>query len=128
MVRRRIIIIIALVVAAFVVAVALFFFGDEHAVSSMSIKQVTPDQLAAAMKEDHFYSDYRQNTLLIRGEVASVSGSLLTFKTSSSYQAQCSLAISSRNIHKGDNITVISEGGTAARQPNGVLLKDCVIP
>jgi len=51
-----------------------FFFGDVYALGNLSVRQVTPDQLAQAMKADEFYSDFREVTLLVREPVASMYG------------------------------------------------------
>ena len=123
---------LALVALVMVVYAGSFLLGDKHALQSMTIKRVTPTQIANAMKGDHFYSDYRENTVLVSGTVASAvrdgNGLTVIFKTSSSYQAVCHFDTYLATIRSGQTITVLSEAATADRQPAGVLLHSCIIP
>jgi hypothetical protein len=108
-----------------------YFLGGKNTSQNMSIKRITPTQAANAMKEDHFYSDYKTNTLLIYGSVESVSGqsghTLVNFDTSSTYKATCELSSSSPIPKNGSNVRVLSEGGAALRQTSAVLLRGCLI-
>ena len=121
-----------LVVVLLGLGVAAFFLGDKHGVESMSVKRITPDQAAAAMKGDYFYSNYRENTLLVSGSVFAVTTTstdqVVTFKTGSAFKALCDFGSSAPAIHPGDTITALSEGGSAERQVSAVLLKNCVLP
>ena len=129
---RKAVLPLAGLLAIIILCVVFYFLGDTHAVQSMTIKRVTPDQIANAMKGDYFYTDYRENTLIVKGQVESVSKSAgtsqLTFKTSSSFQAYCDLANGTVVPKTGDIVTALSEGGPALRQTNGVLLVNCTIP
>jgi len=122
---------IILVLVLIVVGFASFFLGSKHAVESMTIKRVTPTQIAEAMKGDHFYSDYKENTLLVKGTISTVSQSngdlVVGFKTSSSYGALCDFGNSGVSFRTGGTITVLAESGPAERQPSAVLLKGCVL-
>ena len=115
-----------------ILAVGMFFLGDKHGIETMTFRRVTPDQLATAMLDDHFYSSYRENTLLVSGTVSSVSRTnndlVVTFKTTSSFKVLCDFGGSSSAIRPGDVITALSEGGSAKREISSVLLKDCLIP
>ncbi len=130
--RRRIAILIAIGLAALVglMAVAVYV-GDSYALQSLTVQQATPNELAAAMRGDHFYSDYRENTLLIRGAVASVSQSAgattVEFVTHDAYTLECEMSTLQKSVHRGDVITVITEAYRASRLPSGVSLAGCVI-
>lgn len=124
--------VIALVLVLIVVSGVSFFIGDMHALKSMTIKQVTPTDIAQAMKDDHFYSSYRENTLLVKGTVSSVSAHngdvVIGLKTESTYQALCDLGVSGHVFETGDQVTVLAQSGPALRQPSAVLLKGCTLP
>ena len=113
------------------VAAMSFFFGDAYAVGSLSVRQVTPDQLAQAMKADEFFSDFRENTLLVRGQVASVyrdaGGVTLEFQTIGGTKTLCGLAQYPMATLRGKAVTVVAEGANAQRISSGVLLGHCVI-
>jgi hypothetical protein len=109
---------------------ASFLVGDRHALQNMTIAHATPDQIANAMEGDYFYSNYRENTLIVQGVVASVdmqNGSqIIGFKTSSSYQALCTMSTPSSTIKVGDNITILTEGPIAERESTAVMLVGCL--
>jgi len=129
--KKAILAILGIIILVIICA-GFYLLGNIHAVQSMSIKRVTPDQIASAMKADNFYSNYRQSTLIVKGQVFSVSkvnnSVQVTFKTATSYGAFCDLASGTKAPIPGNTITVISNGGPAKRQTNGVLLVDCMIP
>jgi len=120
-----------LIVLAGAVGIAAFL-GDHYALSNLTVEQATPDELAAAMQNDHFYSDYNEATLVVRGVVASIAGdgpgAVLQFQTQGVYQTRCQLDHYPSTVHPGDTITVVAEGATAERLPTGVLLKGCSLP
>jgi hypothetical protein len=97
----------------------------------MYITSATPDQIANAMQLDEFYSTYGETTLIVQGTVASVSRqnseTLIQFKTNSSYGAFCNTFDTSFTGNVGDSITILAEGSGAKREPNAVLLTNCVI-
>lgn len=130
--RRRIEILIAVGLVALVgLMAAAFYVGDSYALQSLTVRQVTPTELAAAMRGDQFYSDYRENTLLIRGSVASVSQSggatTVEFVTQDIYTLQCEMSTLQGPIHRGEVITVIAEAYRASRLPSGVSLVGCAV-
>lgn len=106
-------------------AVAIFWLGMLHAEQNLMFKRVDPTTLARAMREDGFYSDYKQSTLIVTGKVSSVSGNQVHLQSSDSYTATCQLASNTTTAKVGSLVTLLSEGGRAERQPNGVLLQDC---
>ena len=116
-----------------VVAVVAFFVGGTHAMDGLSIKRVTATEIANAMRDDRFFADYGQRTLLVDGTVASKSmrGSdvIAGFKTDSSVQALCDLGSHpASKPQAGERITVVAEGARAEREPSAVLLNGCVTP
>ncbi len=130
---KKIIIATGGLVVIVLLCAGFYFLGNKNAVQGMTIKRITPDQATAAMKGDYFFSDYRQNTLIIKGQVSSAvtsrNGTELTFKTAvdTSYQAYCDLVPGTSVPKVGDSITVLSEGGAAVRRPSGVLLAGCTV-
>ncbi|HSX35681.1 MAG TPA: hypothetical protein VLH84_01975 [Patescibacteria group bacterium] len=120
----------AAALAAIIVCFGFYFLGNKHGVESMSFKHVQASQLAAAMKGDHFYTDYRENTLIMVGQVLSVSQNSnvtqVAFATGSSEVTACALAKGVSVPTPGSVITILSEGAHASRLPNGVLLTGCI--
>jgi hypothetical protein len=129
--KGRLLILVAVLGALVGVAGMSFFFGDAYAVGSLSVRQVTPDQLAQAMKADEFYSDFREDTLLVRGQVASVYGNAggitLEFQTHGAMKTLCGLEQYPTATLKGKTVMVVTEGANAQRVSSGVFLSDCVI-
>jgi hypothetical protein len=130
--RAKIIKLVILVLVIVVAGIVLFLLGDIHAVQNMTIKRITPTQAANAMKADNFYTNYRESSLLVQGTVSSVSNShndlVVSFNTSSTFQARCDFGSSAAIFHQGQTITILSEGGAAERQPSAVLLTNCILP
>jgi hypothetical protein len=93
---------------------------------------VTADQIAQAMQEDHFYSDYGQNELVVQGTVLSVddqkNGTTISLATRVSTGVACELGKGATRVKAGDSITVSARADQALREPNAVLLKNCSIP
>jgi hypothetical protein len=129
--KGRLLILVTVLGALVGVAAMSFFLGDAYAVGSLSVRQVTPDQLAQAMKADEFYSDFREDTLLVRGQVASVYGSAggitLEFQTQGGMRTLCGLEQYPTATLKGKTVTVVTEGANAQRVSSGVFLSNCVI-
>lgn len=124
---------VGLVALAFLTGVGTvsFFCGDSYALEGLNVRQVTPQQLADAMHSDGFYSNYRENTLLVRGSIASVAGEdgrlILEFTTSGTFKALCQLQRKRSKIQVGERITVVSEAYTAEREPSAILLTGCTV-
>ena len=120
-----------LIIVAIVASIGIFFLGSIYALDHLSIRQITPTQAANAMKDDHFWSSYRENTLLITGDVISVAKSgnntIVSFKTDSSYSAECSFTNFNGNITKDQTIKVITVANAAEREPSGVKLNNCLL-
>jgi hypothetical protein len=129
--RTRLLLLVVLLVAiAGIISISLYL-GDTYALNGLTFRNVTPDQLANAMHGDEFYSDYRENTLFVRGTVALVTKAdqavTLEFATPGSFKALCQMQQSQPTIQAGDTITVVSEAFTAKRQASAVLLTGCVL-
>src|SRR5665213_1235886 len=112
------------IIIILIVAVGSFFLGSRYALNHLIIRQITPTQAASAMKDDHFWSSYREDTLIISGTVVSVShnitDSIVSFKTDSSYGAQCSFPNTKVNIIRGQTIKVLSVANAAERLKSGI--------
>lgn len=126
---------IFIVCAGFVVltlgATLLFFLGDMYGLKHLTIRQVTTTQMASAMREDRFWSTYRENTLLFNGTITSMDrhfpNTKVELKTSDKYSVSCMLENERKSLKVGDTLKFESETYQAARQPSGVLLHKCII-
>lgn len=107
-----------------------WWFGNLHSRRTSGVEKVTVAELADAMQGDHFYSTYGNTTVLFHGKVVALQQkgkvALVSFETGASYSLTCQFP-RVEQIHKGENISVAAPGGTAERQPHGVLLHDCLI-
>ncbi len=121
-----------LLVVLVVASGGCFFLGARHAVQTLAIRRVTPDQVSNAMRDDHFYSDYNEATLVIRGTVRSLDNHggdvVLEFSASSAYRALCDLGHVPSTPRVGETVTVVAEGAAAERQTAAVILTGCTIP
>ena len=121
----------ALVVAVILLGGGSFLLGDKHALDTQVITRATPDQLANAMQQEAFYSDYRGRTLLVNATIVSVTdragAKIVRLATTSSLTVLCNLDQAPAITHAGDAVTVVAEGAAAQRQPTGVLLQGCAI-
>lgn len=132
MTKRRLLQSAGLVLIIIVVGLVAGFVGQQNALKNLSFKNVSAHQAAQAMKNDEFFSDYKENTLIIRGKVSSATkqgaGTKVGLETSSTYQLFCDLSNDSSNFKVGDNIVIEAIGGSAVRQSSAVLMPDCVSP
>ena len=130
--KKRMILGLLALVVLLLFGAGCFFAGERHGLQQMTVKRVSPEQLATAMQQDRFYSTYRENTLLVTGTITSVekqgNNLVATFKTSASFKAQCDLGGNDQNLPTDREVTLITEGATARRLPNAVLLTDCTLP
>lgn len=101
-----------------------------YTLNRMSLKVVTPTQMAAAMRQDEFWSSNRFNTLIFEGKVESVTSSngktTLNFVSLDSYGASCELNDPSTMFKVGQTYKFAVETYHAEREPNGVLLHNCL--
>jgi len=109
-----------------------FFFGSKYALEHLSTKRVNPYELGQAMKTDHFFRTYRENTLLVTGTVLRVERKndafQIVFDGTRDFEVRCSLKPPLIQIKLGSQITLVTEATSAVRLPKGVLLKDCALP
>ncbi len=106
-----------------------WWFGNLHSRQTSGISQVSVAQIAEAMQDDHFFNSYGNTTLLFRANVADIQsqskGVLVTFQSNQAYSVSC-LFPDDGQIGKGSSLSVAAPGGSAERQPHGVLLHKCV--
>jgi hypothetical protein len=118
-----------LIVFLIIIGAGLFYLGDQYALNRLSIRQVTPTQLANAMQQDSFYSDFRENTVIFNGQVTKVtpngSGVQASIKTSSTYSLACDMP--ANKVKAGIIYRFASEAYQAERQSSGVLLPNCYV-
>ncbi len=121
--------VLALAVLALSVG-AGFLWGDKRALDTLSIVQVTPNQMAEAMSADNFYGLWRERTLVAHGTVAGItqqgSETLIELTTDSVSKVYCDMS-STTTLAAGDSVRVVAEGERANRMPSGVLLTGCVV-
>ena len=130
--NRRGVIVAAALVGLVMAASAAFLAGYAVAVGGLRVEHATPDRLAQAMSADEFYSDFRHDTVIVRGTVASVSatGSTTTivFQTAGAWRTECQTTDAGpRRLGPGDTLTVVAVAIAAERLPSGVLLTGCAI-
>jgi hypothetical protein len=115
--------------AILIVGLSSFWFGSLHARQTMGVERVTAAQLADAMQQDHFYSDYGNAAVLFSGTASAVnhhSGTtLVTITTGRPYGLTCQFA-SNAIVKPGQIISIVAPAGSAERQAHGVLLHDCL--
>ncbi len=97
------------------------------------ILHVTADEIALAMQEDHFYSDYDPYTLVVQGVVTDVrlenKDYILEMATQIDTKVLCDFGSQAPDAKTGDLIEVPTpHARQAQRQPNAVLLVECSIP
>lgn len=114
------------------VSAVAYWIGDLQSLKGVTFERVTPTQVAEAMKNDRFFSNYRTAVLIMHGTVESVNTnekrSIVRFETNSSFSTSCSFDRAPRLVHPGTSITVVSMGADATRQPHGAQLDQCIIP
>jgi len=121
------------------ITVAVLIFGGLiiawqsalYTLNHMSFKEVTSTQLAAAMRQDEFWSSNRFNTLVFDGKVKSVNTdgnkTTLEFVNSDTYSTSCELNNSNTKFKVGETYKFAVETYQAERQPKGVLLHNCIL-
>lgn len=127
---RILLVIVMLGVVAFIGALT-FYHGDSRALKNLTIRQVSAESAASAMRNDEFYSDYRENTLLVTGSIATISDHhsrpTIEFTTSGNFKSLCQLTSRQPALRVGERITIVTEAYSALRRPSAVLLNSCVV-
>jgi len=128
--KRKLVTHVGLILLIVVIGLVAFLAGHQVALRNLTFKNVSANQAAQAMKNDEFFTDYKENTLIVRGTVSSLNkqgrSTIVGLKTGSSYELLCNLNNGSSNFKAGDNITIEAIGGNAVRQSSAVLLQNCV--
>ncbi len=87
--------------------------------------QVTADQIAQAMQEDHFFSDYEGDILQVQGTVANVAaeagGTVVELQTGIPTKVRCHVDGSISTLQPGAAITVESSQGQRENGAVGLL-------
>lgn len=98
-----------------------------------NVVQISADQAAQAMQDDHFYTTYGHSTLLIQGIVAAVDQQpnhlIVTLATSRPTQVQCDLGSLAAALKPGDALTlrVTDPENDVLRQDGALFIKNCVM-
>jgi len=128
--RKSILTVLGIVALVFVGGVS-FLWGDKHALDTLDIVEVTPDQMVQAMGADDFFGLWRESTLVASGTVAGVSqqngDTLIEIKTDSVSKAYCNIGSVTTSFAAGDSIRVLAEGEKANRISSGVVLIGCKV-
>jgi hypothetical protein len=94
-----------------------------------SIVQTTPDEIAKAMQDDHFYSDYRGLTLSIKAIAASIdlqgNDWMINLQTTEPEKVFCDLGSQKPDIKTGDAIVVLAAASDAQRGNSSMILGNC---
>jgi hypothetical protein len=102
-----------------------------YTLNSMSFKSVTTTQLAADMRQDQFWSSNRFNTLVFDGKVKGKNtvNEITSFSliTSDTYVVSCEFQNQNTDLKVGQSYKFAVETYQAERQPNGVLLHNCIL-
>lgn len=118
-------VLVVLVICGLVIAWQSALYTLNH----MSFKHVTTTEMAAAMRNDEFWSSNRFNTLVFDGKVKTISQvngkTTLAFITSDTYGASCEVNKPNTEFKVGNMYKFAVESYQAERQPNGVLLHNC---
>ncbi len=92
---------------------------------------VTAEQVARAMQQDEFYSDYRGATLLVQGTVSTVEQrngeTLIWLGTTIPTKVVCDVGKASTSAKAGDTLTAKAQAADAQRSTDAVLLKPCEV-
>ena len=124
---RNVKIILAGVVVLLLIAnIGSYWFGNLHARQVAGIQRVTPAEMADAMQQDNFYSNYGGAALLFSGTITSINEkngmSLAVINTGRPYSVTCQFTTP---VSSGETISIAAPGGSAERLPQGVLLHNC---
>jgi len=124
-------IVLAVGLVTVVVTVACWTLGRQHALTNLAFVDVSASAAAQAMQDDHFYSDYGDKVLVIRGAVANVQGApggqQVALRTDGAFGLTCMMTVpaSGPELTVGAVVSLVAVGGTAQREPSSVNLPDC---
>ncbi len=90
--------------------------------------QLTANEVAQAMQDDRFFSDYGSSILLVQGEISSVEQqgtfTVVALRTDSPEEVACEIAAGS-TAPVGQMVTVRARSADAQRSGPIVVLHDC---
>ena len=118
-------------VTVVVATVTAWMLGRQHALTNLAFVDVSASTAAGAMQDDHFYSDYGDKVLVVRGTVAHVQsaagGLLVDLRTGTAYGLTCTVTGPAPGPEPsvGATVSLVAMGGTAEREPSSVNLPDC---
>lgn len=96
---------------------------------ALPILRVTADDLARAMQQDSFFSEYGSAILQVHGTIASVTraanNAQIELKTSQVTKVICATTSDTSQLKAGDPITIQSSHGE--RGTGAVLLNECIV-
>jgi hypothetical protein len=122
---------LSIIIVLFVIASASFFLGWRNTLNSLTIKTITSTEAANSMKDDNFYSNYDENTLIVHGVISSLqknkSSDIVGLVTNSTYKTYCNVSSVSSTLKIGEKITLVAIAATAERDPQGVTFTNCLI-
>lgn len=127
--RNTKIILLGACIAILIVGLGSFWEGNLHARQSVGIERVTAGQLADAMQQDSFYSDFGNAAVLFSANAESVkthgNASLVTFTTGRPFNVVCQFP-KAVSFKSGQKVSVAAPAGSAERETHGVLLHNCL--
>ena len=118
------------------VAVAAFasglLLGRTQSRPAAAIARVTPARLANAMAADSFYAQFGDKILLVHGTVHRVlrgaTGTSVEFQTHGGLRVLCEMEGPAASVAGGQTVTVITQGASAERAAQAVVLVPCALP
>ncbi len=122
--------------AAVLVVLAIAFAGrgalrEQVPTPTPAVVHVSADEVALAMQEDRFYSDYVHKTLVVQGTVSAVrqqgNDLLIELTTSIPTRVLCDVGNHGTAASPGDRITVQASSDEAQRGAESVLLQSCSV-
>jgi hypothetical protein len=131
MTRGRWFIVLAAALSIVVAAAASWMLGRQHALTNLTFMDVSASTAARAMQDDHFYSDYGDKVLVVRGTIAKVQsadgGPQVALRTDTAFGLTCTMTgpATGPQLMVGAVVSLVAIGGTAQREPSAVNLPDC---
>lgn len=105
--------------------------GRDFVLEHQKVSAISAEDAAKAMREDHFYLDYGYSSLVLHGQVDRIDWQadhlVVDFKTGDKYHTRCEMSSAEWTPSPGDQITVVTPGGTARRDKDGVFLRGCLV-
>ena len=132
MTRSRWWVVLSACVATVVVGLgATWMLGRQRALTSIAFVDVSASTAARAMQDDHFYSDYGDKVLVVRGTVVKVQGvpggREISLHTDTAFGLTCVITSSAPGpqLSVGKVVGFVAIGARAHRESSSVRLPDC---